>query len=64
MLQHLNNQNKTPDISMQDKSFLQMKCIFFTIFMRCILIGPIVELIFMHQGFASDQYHSVSGQIQ
>lgn len=64
MPQHLNNQNKTQDISMQDKSFLQMKCIFFTIYMRCILIGPIVKLILMHQGFACDQYHSVWGQIQ
>lgn len=59
--------NKKTDISMQDKSFLQMLCIIFTVFMRCILIEPIVDLIFMHQGFASDQYHcyiSVSGQFQ
>lgn len=52
---------------MQKKSVLQMECIFFTIFMRCILIEPIVELIFMHKGFAYDQYHcyiSVSGQFQ
>lgn len=49
---------------MQDKSFPRMKCIFFIVFLRCILIGPIVELKFMHQGFASDQYHSVSGQIE
>lgn len=49
---------------MQDESFLQTKCIIFTACTECILIGPVVEIMFVHQGFASDQYHGVSGQIQ
>ncbi len=58
MIQHLNNQCKTSDFNMQNKAFF-MQCIYFTIFMRCILMG----LILMHQGLASDQYHSILGQI-
>ena len=48
---------------MQEKSFLQIKCLIFTIYVECILIGPTVEMIFIHQGFATDQYHCVPGQI-
>jgi len=60
VLQLLNNTPKTPHIhiSMQDESSANEKHFFLTIFKRCILIGPIVELVFMHHGFAADQYHS------
>lgn len=48
---------------MQENSLLQMQGFFFTVFMKCILIKATVVLILVHQGFACDQYHSVSGQI-
>lgn len=48
---------------MHERRFLQIQCISSTS-MICILIGPIVRLIFMHQESAFDLYHSISGYVQ
>lgn len=43
---------------------LQTQCIFSIILMRCILIGPIIELIFMQWWSATDLYDRALGSVQ